>query len=120
MELEHVYLPDSWVLDIETDATSVCFFLDAALTPGHPLFYSPPKAGEQHAYARLRWCLTGEVHWNEGPNLDHPACDASGEFDYGHVDSWVGYGDNECLEGDWGNVVVFGATHVVELIDENA
>lgn len=114
-----MYLPDSWVLDIETDATFVCFLLEAALTPEHPLYYSPPKPGEQHAYSHMRWCLRGEVHWNEGPNLDRPARDGSGEIDCGHIDSWIGYSNNECLEGDWGNVVVFGATHLVERVDES-
>ena len=72
--MEHVCLPDSWVLGVETDATFVSFLLDAVLLPEHPRFYSPPKPGEQYAYARLWWRLTGEVHWNEGPNLtDRPA-----------------------------------------------
>lgn len=110
-----MYLPDSWVLAVETDASSyVSFLLEAALQPEHPLYYSPPHPGEQYAYARLRWRLTGRVHWNEGPSLDHPACDASGEFDFGNIDSWIGSGSNDCLEGEWGNVVVYDAVHTVE------
>lgn len=113
--MRHVYLPDSWVLAVETDgSTFVSFLLDAALQPEHPLFYSPPKPGEQYAYARLRWRLSGQVHWNDGPNLDHPAIDASGEPDFGNIDSWIGMGANDCLEGEWGNVVVYNAVHEVE------
>ena len=48
MEMQHVYLPDSWVLAVETDATRVCFVLEAVLTPEHPRYYSPPKPGEQY------------------------------------------------------------------------
>jgi hypothetical protein len=90
MDLKDVYLQDSWVLGVETDESHVCFVLDAALEPGNPKFYSPPKPNEQHAYARLRWCLHGEVHWNEGPNLNDPATDATGEVDFGNIDAWWG------------------------------
>ena len=77
--MQRVYLPDSWVLAVETDSTKVCFVLDAVLTPEHSRYNAPPEPGEQYAYARLRWCLTGRVQWSAGPNLDHPATDALGE-----------------------------------------
>jgi hypothetical protein len=115
MEMEHVYLPDSWVLSVETDGSSyVTFLLDAVLQPDHPLYYHPPQAGEQYAYARLRWRLAGGVNWNEGPNLEHPARDATGEFDFGNIDSWISSGTSDMLEGDWGNVVVYDAVHTVD------
>lgn len=115
--MEHVYLPDSWVLSIETDGLSfVSFVLDAVLQPEHPLYYHPPLPGEQYAYGRLRWRLTGDVHWNEGPNLEHPARDASGEVDFGNIDSWIRSGSNDCLEGEWGNVLVCDAVHSVEAL----
>ncbi len=91
----------------------MCFHLQAVLVEGHPLFYWPPAAGEEHPYARLRWCLHGEVWWNEGPNLDRLAVDASGERDYGNVDAWFQEGDVEHLEGQWGAVSVRKATHTV-------
>lgn len=53
-ELRNVYLPDSWVLSVETTDSSVCFELDAVLEQGHPRFYWPPTAGEQYPYARLK------------------------------------------------------------------
>lgn len=115
--MQRVYLPDSWVLGVETDLTRVCFLLDAVLTPEHSRYYAPPKPGEQHAYARLRWCLTGRVHWNEGPNLDHPATDASGEFDYGNIDAWFEENGVDYLEGEWGAVAVSEAVHSVEYLD---
>jgi hypothetical protein len=113
-DLGNVYLADSWVLAIETDNSHVCFVLDAVLQEGHPRFYWPPKAGEQHAYARLRWCLRGEVWWNDGPHLDQPATDATGEFDYGNIDSWIKEGDVDHLEGSWGTVAIRGAEQSVE------
>ena len=52
--MDRVYLADSWVLGLETDEFHVCFTLDAVLEKGHPLFYWPPKPGEQYPYAKLR------------------------------------------------------------------
>lgn len=115
--LTNVYLPDSWVLSVETTDSSVCFVLDAVLQEGHPRLYSPPRSGEQHSYTRLRWCLRGAVHWNEGPNLDKPATEANGEQDYGHIDVWLQSGDRQMLEGDWGNVVVARPTQSIEYLD---
>jgi hypothetical protein len=114
--MQHVYLPDSWVLGIETDSTMVCFVLDAVLTPEHSRYYTPPKPGEQHAYTRLRWCLRGQVRWNAGPKLDHPAIDASGEKDFGNIDAWFEEKGVEYLEGSWGSVRVADAVHSVEYL----
>jgi hypothetical protein len=117
MDLENVYLPDSWVVGIASDSTRVCFELDAVLRREHPRFYWPPKPGEHHAYARLRWCLHGHTRWIDGPNLDRPATDARGENDYGNIDShW--YEDNVLrLEGGWGSVAVRDAKQTVEYLD---
>lgn len=116
--LRHVFLPDSWVLDVRTTESSVCFVLDAVLQEGHPRFSWPPEAGEQYAYVRLRWCLHGLVQWNDGPNLGAPATDADGEHDFGNIDAWLELDDGtELLEGDWGSVVVHQPSHTVEHLD---
>lgn len=112
-----VYLPDSWVLGVETSLSSVCFVLDAVLTDRHPRYYWPPKAGEQHPYARLRWCLHGDVWWNDGPRLNRPAADASGEEDFGNIDAWLQEGEVDHLEGDWGAVAIRSASQTIEYLD---
>ena len=71
----------------------------------------------QYAYTRLRWCLGGVVHWNDGPNLDHPATDATGELDYGNIDAWFEESGVDHLEGKWGVVTVSNAVHSVEYLD---
>jgi hypothetical protein len=114
--MQKVYLPESWVLNVEWDAWCLCLVLDAVLVEGHPQFYWPPAAGEQYPYARLRWCLRGEVHWNDGPHLDHPATDATGEEDFGNIDAWWQEGPTEHLEGSWGTVAVRSAEHAVTLL----
>lgn len=116
--LQRVFLPDSWVLEVTTTATSVCFVLDAVLQEGHPRFFWPPRPGEQYPYARLRWCLHGRVHWNDGPNLAAPATDANREHDFGNIDVWRQLdGGKELLEGDWGSVLVDQPTQTVEYLD---
>lgn len=115
--LANVYLPDSWVLSVETDDGSVCFLLDAVVQEGHPRYYWPPKAGEQYPYVRLRWCLRGRVHWDEGPNLDQPAIDASGESDFGNIDVWLQSGNRHTLEGEWGCVLIDEPVESIEYLD---
>ncbi|HPB44504.1 MAG: hypothetical protein M9952_04030 [Microthrixaceae bacterium] len=116
MELEHVSLVDSFVLSIESDESYVAFELDAALETAHERFYEPPRPGENGAYAHLRWCLRGEVWWNEGPHLDRPAIGADGERDFGGIDVWFSEGDVDHLEGEWGEVAVRGAVQTVEYL----
>jgi len=77
------------------------------------------EGGGVAAYARIRWCFFGEVHWNEGPNLDRPAIDASGEKDHGNIDVLLGSGSNHALEGDWGSVVISNARQTVEYLDSD-
>lgn len=116
-ELSRIHLPDSWVLGVETSASSVSFVLDAALSEEHPRFYSPPNEDERHAYVKLCWRIEGSVHWNEGPNLRNPAVDATGEPDFGHVDVWIQLENRDMLEGDWGNVVIGKPTHAITYMD---
>ena len=111
--LRDVNLSDTRVLPVEASDSRVCFELDAALNPGHPLFNSPPKPGELHAYERVVLCIEGQVGWNEGPDLTRPAIDATGETDYGRIDAWLRADDSELLEGAWGCVVIRGAIHTV-------
>lgn len=119
--MEHAFLPDSWVLDLTTTDSSVCFVLDAVLRDGHPLFYWPPAAGEQYPYALMRWCLHGSVHWNSGPNRDVPATDARGEQDFGNIDVWLELDNGkQLLEGEWGSVIVDVRSHSVEYLDRMA
>ena len=116
--MAHVYLPDSWVLAVDPGMNSVSFLLEAVLTADHPAYYWPPRPGEQYPYALLRWTLRGEVHWNEGPNLDRPATDANGEIDFGNIDAWWQEGDVEHLSGEWGDVTVRRAQHFVEYVPQ--
>lgn len=77
-----------------------------------------PRADSEHHRPGLRWCLHGQVHWNDGPNLDAPATDASGEKDFGNIDVWLRLDSGKhLLEGDWGNLVIDQPSQTVEYLD---
>ncbi len=116
--LAGVYLPDSWVLSVESEDVSLTLVLNAVLEESHPRFYWPPKPGEQHAYARVRWRIAGGVRWIDGPHLDRPALDASGEHDFGNVDAWWSQGTTDYLEGEFGTVAIHNPAHEVAVLDE--
>ena len=109
---QNVYLPDSFVLEVNSSEVEVCFTIEAALELDHPLYYSPPHPGEMHAYAILRWCLRGDVHWNDVP---HPprARDASGATDYGSVNEWWSEGTTQHIGGEFGQVAIRRASATV-------
>lgn len=115
--LQNVYLPDSWVLAVKTSDESVCFVLAAVLTEGHERYHLAANPGGQHACARIRWCLRGAIHWNDGPHLERPATGATDERDYGHIDTWLQSGDRHTLEGDWGCVVIDDPVESIEYLD---
>jgi hypothetical protein len=101
--LENLYLEDSWVLGVYESDRSLTFDLDAVLTEQHPRWH-PPTPGEQYAYCRLTLTFPAvrSIEW-----LDRgrpPATDASGEQDWGNIDTFVVENGVYEMEGDWGHV----------------
>lgn len=85
--LEQIYLEDSFVLGVEILPGTVKIQLDVVLREGHPS-YVAPSADEQYCFRKgaLRLEEVSEVTWRmpTGP----PAVDASGDTDYGGIDSY--------------------------------
>jgi hypothetical protein len=107
--LTGVSLEDSWVLDVRASDGDCVFRLDLVLTPEHAAYHSP-KPGEQHCYvpATLRIAASDAMSFQRGQG--QPARDATGESDYGHIDTfvpvdWEGR-DAWMLTGDWGELLV--------------
>lgn len=101
--LEHVSLEDSYVLDIEAHPGTLIFKLDLVLTPEHAL-YTPPKPQELYCYRRgeLPFESVKRISWdNSGLK---PATDATGEVDYGNIDSYQVEGGRHVLSGGWGTI----------------
>jgi hypothetical protein len=85
--LEQIYLEDSFVLGVEILPGTVRVRLDVVLREGHQS-YVAPGADEQYCFRKgvLRLEEVAEVTWRmpTGP----PAIDASGDTDYGGIDSY--------------------------------
>ena len=47
----HIYLEDSYVLDIIKSKNKICFSMEFVLTEEHP-YYSTPKPDEQYCYLK--------------------------------------------------------------------
>ena len=103
--LSTILLEESYVLDIEARPASIRFRVDFALTPEHPE-YVRPSANEVHCTRRgwMRFSGVTTTSWS-GQGVP-PARDATGEVDYGNIDSFTFDGSTYTLEGDWGHLVV--------------
>lgn len=102
---EHVYLEDSYVLDVRTSPSSVEFSLSVVLTEQHPL-YTPQLPDEQYCYRSglLRFPNVRRVEWIEKSMI--PFTDAAGAVDYGNIDEFYRTGERYYLSGDWGRLEI--------------
>ncbi|OLF07450.1 hypothetical protein BU204_35595 [Actinophytocola xanthii] len=104
-ELRSFYFEDSWVLDISARPAILTIHLDVVLLPEHP-DYQAPLRGESHCYRRgeLRFEKVSTLNWI-GQGLP-PARDASGETDYGNIDSFDSRNNVYLLKGNFGEIEV--------------
>jgi hypothetical protein len=105
-EFSSYYLEDSYVLGIVATPGHLAIELDVVLTPSHPE-YSEDHPGEQHCYRRGRLAFSGVtcLLWEDQglPSAE----DATGEMDYGGIDSWsVQDGNRHVLVGDFGRISI--------------
>jgi len=115
-DLRHVYLEDSYVLDIVARPGQVRLALDLVLTPDHEA-YRPPEPGEQHCYRRAELVFERVVDLRWRHSGAPPAVDATGEPDLGSIDSLTAAGGRYRLEGDWGSMEIESAAPAVRLTD---
>jgi hypothetical protein len=103
--MAHIYLEDSYVIDIVESEDMLSFKLIAVLTPGHPL-YTPPLLNEHHCYmdGRLIFSNVRRVTWLNRTDIQYH--DSGGEPDRGNIDSLVWTGEAFYVEGDWGQVLI--------------
>ena len=104
--LEHIYLEDSFVLACIESESEIVFSLDLVLTPGHES-YTPAKPNEQHCYCsgKLIFRNPTAVTWLRNDFSD-PSIDASGQADFGAIDSMVLEDGVYRLVGSWGAVTI--------------
>jgi hypothetical protein len=116
--LKDVYLEDSYVLDITATEDLVRFTLDLVLTPSHPE-YREPGPNEQYCYRRAQVVIEGATSVRWVRRTMHPFRDATGELDYGSVDSWCVNGDVSRIAGEWGELEVSGGHVRLALKSDN-
>ncbi|HEV2187604.1 MAG TPA: hypothetical protein VGR70_10380 [Stellaceae bacterium] len=104
--LEHVYLEDSFVLACIERESEIVFSLDLVLTPGHES-YTPAEPNEQHCYrpGKLIFRNPTAVTWLR-KDFSDPSFDASGQFDFGAIDSMTLEDGVYRLVGSWGAVTI--------------
>lgn len=114
---ENVYLEDSWVLAVTEDGDEFRLRLDVVLTEQHPR-WAPPKPNEVYSYApaSLVFVKPQTVEWTRPAG--RPSTDATGETDWGNIDSFMWDGSRYELEGDWGAVTVEGDAPQLIYADE--
>lgn len=105
--LAEIVLEESYVLRVVVRPGEVTFEIEFALTTEHPA-YSPPPPSETECFRRGSLRLVGieRLLW-DGQGLP-PAIDASGERDYGHIDSFEWGDGNYLLYGDFGRIDATG------------
>lgn len=103
-EFFEVDLSESFVLGWLISLDSLEFRLEVLLCPGHP-FYREPKPNEWACFHPGK-LIFREVKMLAGLPDQAEVCsfvDASGERDYGHIDTCSRIGHDFCLSGDFGN-----------------
>lgn len=94
-------LEDSWVLSISSTPGLLEFTMHLVLSSEHPDL-KQARPGEQFDYRPGRLTFEGVTELLWAGQGSTPATDASGERDWGHVDSLKRDNDRFELEGDWG------------------
>lgn len=101
--LAAVVLEESYVLDIEVRPGSVAFSMDFVLTPEHKDF-RPPGPEASYCYRRGRLTFSGVTRCLWADQGAPPARDATGEIDFGNIDSFEWDDAGYVLQGDWGRI----------------
>jgi hypothetical protein len=117
-ELEHFVLEESWVLDISSSPGGLTIRIDLVFDKDHPEL-KPAPAGDVY-YTRqgvLSFDGARRLEWTDQGT--HPSRDASGEGDYGHIDSMLWEDDQYELNGDFGTIRLSASRVHIELLGEN-
>ena len=102
---EYLYLEDSWVTGVHATPAQLEIAVDFVVREGHPE-YAIPAPGEQYCYRSGSILFTGVTALRWDGQGGRPAVDASGELDYGSIDTFAHDGDLYTLAGDFGRIEV--------------
>jgi hypothetical protein len=112
--LARVVLEESYVLDIEAHPAILEFRIDFVLSPEHP-DYRQPHPDETYSTHRgwLRFSGVSSCVWSD--QGAPPARDATGEIDFGNIDSLEWDNASYRLEGDWGRMEIAAEQVIIQL-----
>ena len=114
--LEHVYLEDSWVLDIQTEPDSVEISVETVLTESHPQ-YSDPPPNKQYCYrnGRIRFQNAKRIIWINKSMI--PNIEPGSPPDYGNIDVFYFSEGSYHLNGEWGELEIVSCEPLFELVE---
>ena len=114
--LEHVYLEDSWVLDIQTEPDSVEIILETVLTESHPQYSAPPP-NKQYCYrnGRIRFQNAKRITWVNKSMI--PNIEPGSPPDYGNIDEFYFSKGSYHLIGEWGELDIVSSEPLFELVE---
>ena len=101
--LAEIVLEESFVLGVKAEPGAVSLDMEFALTPQHPA-YAPPSSSETECFRRgtLQLVNVSRLAWTD--QGQRPAIDATGERDWGHVDSFEWDESRFVLAGEFGSL----------------
>ncbi|MDT0581713.1 hypothetical protein [Brumicola blandensis] len=107
--MEGIDLQDSFVLDWSESNSELVFQIEASVWPGSK-HYVEPKESEHTCYkkASIRFFDFDSISGLKSKSEVVQSSDASGELDYGNIDSFSATSRGFLLDGDFGNVLVTG------------
>jgi hypothetical protein len=95
-------LDESYVLGVAAQPGGLTFEVDFALTQEHPLRPATAERDGMLSPRHLRFVGVERLVW-EAQGAP-PAIDASGESDFGHIDSFEWEDGRYVINGDWGRI----------------
>jgi hypothetical protein len=115
--LQDIVLEESYILAITATPGQVVFKVDFVLTPDHPHYqpYNPVEAFACFRRGELRFQDIKILYWT-GQSAP-PSVDATGELDYGHIETFEWEPACYQLLGDWGYMEVTGGDVQVTIDD---
>lgn len=102
------------MLEIIESPARLTFTLDAVITRESPA-YHPPNPGEQYCYVTAHLVFSDVTQVNWITRNERYYVDVTGERDLGNIDALKSDGYSFAVEGDWGQVRIWGAQPYVEL-----
>lgn len=109
-----LWLEESFHLEIRQTGDTISLGFEFYLTEDHPL-WSEPKPDEWGCYKKGWLIFSSVTSFALNPTNNRPSSDATGEMDFGNVDTFKIAGNNYMIMTDWGTIDLVADAVKVEL-----